>query len=35
MKNSELKKMKKYDNYNADSIITQDKALHSEKVTNK
>ncbi|EFS19374.1 hypothetical protein HMPREF0798_00926 [Staphylococcus hominis subsp. hominis C80] len=30
-----IKEMKKYDNYNADSIITQDKALHSEKVTNK
>ena len=30
-----IKEMKKYDNYNADSIITQDKVLHSEKATNK
>lgn len=30
-----IKEMKKYDNYNADSVITQDKASYSEKVTNK
>lgn len=30
-----LKEMKKYDNYNADSVITQDKVSHSKEVTNK